>query len=127
MQKILVVEDEKIAMEMIKIILTNEGFQVIEATDGFEAYEKLKEEKPDLIITDVVMPGVDGYQLSRLVKSDTILCKTPIVIVSATKKSEHDSRVGKEQCQADAYITCPFEPHVLIKTVKELLQKQVDG
>jgi len=127
MEKILVVEDEKIAMEMIRITLSNEGFQIIEATDGFEAYEKIKEEKPDLVITDVVMPGVDGYQLSRLVKSDSVLCKTPIVIVSATKKSEHDSRIGKEQCQADAYITCPFDPQALVKIVKELLLKQADS
>lgn len=127
MKKILVVEDDKIAMEMIKIILEPEGFQIIEATDGFEAYEKTKEEKPDLIITDVVMPEVDGYEFSRLIKFDSNLCKIPIVIVSATKKSEHDTRIGKEQCHADAYITSPFDPQTLIRTVKDLLSKLAES
>lgn len=122
MKKILVVEDDRIAMEMLKLILEPEGFQIIEAVDGFEAYEKTKEEKPDLIITDVVMPDVDGYEFSRLVKLDSDLCKIPIVMVSATKKSEHDTRIGREQCQVDAYLTTPFDPQVLIKTVKDLLK-----
>ncbi|MFH1413370.1 MAG: response regulator [Candidatus Omnitrophota bacterium] len=126
MKKILVVEDNKIAMEMIKTILESEGFQIIEATDGFEGYEKTKEEKPDLIITDVVMPEVNGYEFSRLIKSDSNLCNIPIVIVSACKKSEHDIMIGKQQCEAEAYITIPFDPQVLIKTVNGLLPKAVE-
>lgn len=127
MRKILVVEDDKIAMEMLKIILESEGFQVIEAYDGFEGYEKTKQEKPDLIITDVVMPQVDGYEFSRLIKFDSNLCSIPVIMVSATKKSEQESRIGKEECQADVYMTSPFEPEELVKTVKELLSKKGQG
>jgi twitching motility two-component system response regulator PilH len=120
MSTIMVVDDSTMAREMISIQLKRSGFSVIEAADGAEAIEKMKAKMPDLVITDIVMPKMNGYELCRWIKNDAKVKDIP-VIMCTTKSEEFDRYWGMKQ-GADAYITKPYHPPELIDAVKQLLQ-----
>ncbi|MBI5145225.1 MAG: response regulator [Candidatus Omnitrophica bacterium] len=120
-KKILVVDDEKELVEMIKMRLEANDYEVISAFDGQEALEKAKKEKPDLIILDLMLPKMDGYKVCGLLKADTRYNKIPIIMFTA-RVQESDIKLGQE-VGADAYITKPFEPETLLGKIKELLKE----
>jgi CheY-like chemotaxis protein len=82
-QTLLVVDDDIDALHLLCLILEKQGFSVIRATDGSEAIQKTIQEKPDLILMDVTMPGKDGYEVTRLIKSDEKLSNIPIIMLTA--------------------------------------------
>jgi twitching motility two-component system response regulator PilH len=120
MSTVLIVDDSQTVRKMLSELLQNSGFQVIEATNGIEAQEKMQSKLPDLVITDIVMPGMNGYDLCRWIKKEPERQKIPILICS-TKDQEFDRYWGMKQ-GADAYITKPFHPTEMMKTVNQLLQ-----
>ena len=119
-QKILVVDDDKAILEMVKFALESEGFEVATATDGDEALNKVSKEKPDLIILDVMMPGIDGFEVCRHLKFDPQYQNVPVIILTA-KTEDIDKMTGLE-IGADEYITKPFDTKQLIKSVEETLR-----
>lgn len=119
-KKILLIEDELDILKTSRIFLESEGFKVITATDGMEGLDKTRSENPDLIIMDIMLPKLDGYQACRILKFDDKYKYIPIIMFSA-RAQESDKQMGKE-VGADAYITKPFEPKVLIDKIKELLK-----
>lgn len=119
-KKILLIEDELDILKTSRIFLESEGFKVITATDGMEGLDKTRSENPDLIIMDIMLPKLDGYQACRILKFDDKYKHIPIIMFSA-RAQESDKQMGKE-VGADAYITKPFEPKVLIDKIKELLK-----
>ena len=119
--KILIIEDEKDFVTAISILLKAEGFEVSVATDGMQGLEKARETKFDLIITDVMMPKMDGFKLCRMIKFDSKHKDTPVIMLTA-KGQEEDKFTG-EQCGADAYILKSQSPDILIDKIKELLKK----
>ncbi len=121
MTTILVTDDSTAQRELIAELLTDSGFSVRTANDGSQALEKVKETAFDLIILDVVMPELNGYQVCRHLKSDPNTQHIPVILCS-TKNTEVDHYWGRKQ-GADAYIVKPFPPDQLIETVKELLSK----
>ena len=121
-KKILLVDDEPELVEMVKIRLESYNYEVIAAYDGQEAIEKARNEKPDLIILDLMLPKMDGYKVCRMLKFDEKYKNIPIVMFTA-RAQESDEELGYE-CGADAYITKPFEPQVLIDKMRELLNKK---
>ena len=109
---ILVVDDEIQMVEMIKMRLEAYGYEIITAYDGIEGLNKAKKEKPDLILLDLMLPKLDGYQVCRMLKFDKTLNKIPIIMLTALGGKE-DREWGKK-VNADGYITKPFDrgiPH----------------
>ena len=121
MSKVLVVEDSPPQREMISAFLTGIGLAVTSAGDGVEALEQIKRSRPDIVVLDIVMPRMNGYELCRRIKTDPKTQEVPVVMCS-TKGEEFDRYWGMRQ-GADAYIAKPFQPQELVGTVKQLLRK----
>ena len=120
-KRILVVDDEEDIVKLVKMYLEYHHYEVITAKDGQEGLEKVKTEKPDLIVLDLMLPKMNGYKVCGLLKKDTRYAKIPVVMFTA-KAQEKDVKLGQE-VGADAYITKPFEPEVLLAKIKELLKE----
>lgn len=120
MTTVLVVEDSQTQREMISSLLRGSGLNVSVACDGVEALEQIEGNCPDLVVLDIIMPRMNGYEVCRKLRSDSKTQKVAVVMCSA-KKEEFDRYWGIKQ-GADAYIAKPFEPHELIGTVKQLLR-----
>jgi len=121
MAKILVVDDEIQLIEMVQMRLEANGYDVVAANDGEEGIEKVKSENPDLIILDIMMPKMDGFEVCKILKNDPQYSKIPIIFLSA-KVQEEDLENGKEK-GADAFVKKPFETSELLAKITELLQK----
>jgi len=119
MKKVLVVDDEVHITNIVKFTLENEGFSVITASDGQEGLKLARQEKPDLIVLDLMLPNIDGYKICRLLKFDEKFRHIPIILLSA-RSSEADRQLGKE-VGADYYMAKPFDPEELSLKVKELV------
>jgi len=115
---ILVVEDSPSELELISHFLNESGYKVIKATDGTEALEKLESEKPDAIITDVVMPGMSGFELCRSLKKNPDTQKLPIVICSS--KNQEIDRLWAMRQGADYYVTKPYTREELLRAIKSV-------
>jgi twitching motility two-component system response regulator PilH len=118
---VLVVEDSPPQREMITNLLKENGMEVTTANDGVEALEQIKGFRPDIVVMDIVMPRMNGYELCRHLKRDPQTKEVPVVMCS-TKGEDFDRHWGMKQ-GADAYIAKPFQPQELIGTVKQLLRK----
>ena len=118
MQTILVCDDDKQIVEAINIYLTGEGFEVIKAYDGYEALEYLEDHEVNLMIVDVMMPGLDGIRTTLKVRETSSI---PIIILSA--KSEDTDKILGLNIGADDYITKPFNPLELVARVKAQLRR----
>lgn len=119
--KILLVDDEPDFVDVLRERLETQKYEVIPVYDGEEALEKVKEEKPDLIILDILLPKMNGFDVCRKLKIDENYKKIPIIMLTA-KFQANDKKFGMEM-GADAYITKPFEPQVLLEKMAELLKK----
>ena len=106
---------------MVKMRLEANNYEVLIAYDGEQALTKAREEKPDLIILDLMLPKMDGYKVCGLLKKDARYAKTPIILFTA-RAQEEDVKLG-EELSADAYITKPFEPQMLLSKISELLEE----
>lgn len=120
MSTVLVVDDSQTVRHMLSALLKQDGLTVIEASNGLEAKEKIQLQAPDLVITDLIMPEMNGYELCRWIKRDLSGKNIPVLICT-TKNQEFDRHWGMKQ-GADAYITKPFQPGEMLQTVKQLLR-----
>lgn len=117
--KILVVDDEVNITQILEFSIGAEGYEVITAMNGEEAIEKARREQPDLIILDIMMPHVDGYEACRILKTNPMTKAIPVVLLTA-KGRDIDKRLGHEVGAVD-YIVKPFSPNKLIERIHELL------
>jgi two-component system, chemotaxis family, response regulator PixH len=117
--KILIVEDSPSELELMSRYLQESGYDVIKAAGAKEAIEKALLEKPDVIVTDVVMPGMSGFELCRSLKKHPITEKLPIVICSS--KNQEIDRLWAMKQGADAYITKPYTRENLLRTIKSVV------
>lgn len=120
-KKILIAEDNAEMRKVLAIRLEINGFKVVAAENGEEALEKAKGEKPDLLILDLMLPKVDGFEVCRKLKFDDKFKNTPIIILSAL-----DQQVDKEkamQSGADEYLVKPFNLDLLLKKINSLITK----
>ena len=120
-KKILVVEDEVKIRNVISMYLKKEGFKVLETGNGLEALSLTEKEKPDLIILDIMLPGMSGYEVCRKIKSNEDT-KNIIVVILSAKGQEWEKSEGYE-VGADLYETKPFSPKQLINNVKAIISK----
>lgn len=120
MTTVLIVDDSSTLREMISGLLLKAGMTVVEAKDGVEAQTMIEGHPPDLVVLDIVMPNMNGYELCRWMKSTEETSKIPVIICSS-KGEEFDRYWGMKQ-GADAYIAKPFRPSDMLDTVKQLLR-----
>ncbi|MGI6491540.1 MAG: response regulator transcription factor, partial [Peptococcaceae bacterium] len=121
MPRILVVDDEKNILELVRFNLEREGYQVLVTLDGARALELARSEIPDLILLDVMLPEIDGFEVCRELRMDPATKEIPIVMLSA-RADEFDRVLGLE-LGADDYITKPFSPRELIARVRARLRR----
>ena len=121
-KRILIIEDEVTLVNLLKIRLEANNYEILAAYDGARGLEMAKKETPDLILLDLMLPKLDGYQVCRMLKFDAKYKKIPIIIFTA-RAQEKDKAIGKE-VGADAYVTKPFEPEKLIETIEAVLRKK---
>jgi two-component system phosphate regulon response regulator PhoB len=120
-EKILVVEDEEDILELVTYNLIKEGYQVNGVTSGEDALSKIKQGTYNLIVLDLMLPGLDGLEVCKILKNDTRTAHIPIVMLTA-KGEEADVVIGLE-LGADDYITKPFSPRILIARIKAVLRR----
>lgn len=125
--KILMVDDDPDFVEAIKIMLENKSYQVVTACNGQEGKEKVEQEKPDLIILDVMMPKKHGFELCKELKKNPDFAQIPVLLLTAVGEniptSTYSVQMGLDT-EADDYLEKPVEPDVLIARVEELLQRK---
>ncbi|AUC59745.1 two component signal transduction system twitching motility response regulator PilH [Cyanobacterium sp. HL-69] len=121
MKKILLVEDSKTTREIISNLLTKQGLLVQSVTNGEDALTIMKSTIPDLVILDIILPKMNGYEVCRHIKSEQKTQNVPVILCSS-KKEEFDRYWGMKQ-GADAYISKPFQASELMKMIKQLLRK----
>ena len=124
-QRILVVDDDKEIVRLVRAYLEREGFQVLVAYDGKTALHAIRRDRPDLVVLDLMLPDHDGWEITRVVRSDSTLASTPIVMLTA-RVEDTDKIVGLE-LGADDYVTKPFNPQVVVARVRAVLRRAMLG
>ncbi|MTI79507.1 MAG: response regulator transcription factor [Firmicutes bacterium] len=125
MAKILVVDDELNIIELIRFNLEKEGHTVLSARDGFSGLKLSEEERPDLIVLDIMLPEMDGIEVCRKIRSSKDISNTPIIMLSA--RSETLDKVLGLEIGADDYVTKPFSPRELVARIKASLRRSVES
>ncbi|MEW5802450.1 MAG: response regulator transcription factor [bacterium] len=120
--KILVIDDEEDILELVRYNLVREGYFVEEATSGEEALAKTKTEMPDLIVLDLMLPGVDGLEVCRILKNSVKTSHIPVIMLTA--KGEDADIVTGLELGADDYVVKPFSPRVLIARIRAALRRR---
>lgn len=119
-KKILLVEDDKFLRELIAKKLLASGYEIIEATEGESAVAKAKEFKPDLVLLDLILPGIDGFGILAKIKEDPTISKTPVIVLSNLSQQEEVEKALKLGA-ADFLIKAHFVPGEIIEKIKKLL------
>jgi DNA-binding response OmpR family regulator len=120
-KKILIIEDEKNLVELLKINFESESFEVIIANDGADGLLKTQTEKPDVVVLDIRLPILNGWEVCKAIKSGQETKNIPVIILTAaTQKSDY---IESQKAGCDMYITKPFDPIELVNIVSNLLNK----
>jgi len=119
--KVLVVDDEEYIQHILNFSFGAEGYDVVTAADGEEAIKKAKSEKPDIIVLDIMMPKMDGYEACKRLKTDPSTKSIPVILLTA-KGREVDRKLGA-QAGADDYVVKPFSPGRLIERVEGMMKR----
>jgi pilus assembly protein CpaE len=120
-EKILIVDDEIDTLRLVGLMLERQGYMIVAAEDGEQALQVMNREKPDLILLDVMMPGMDGYEVAKQIRADREFGDTPIIMFTA--KSQVEDKVVGLESGADVYLTKPTQPRELFAQVKVLLTR----
>ena len=115
-RKILVVEDSSTIRKVISITLSQKGYEIIEAGDGLEALSKLNEARPDLILLDIILPKMDGYQILSIIRENPEFKNIPVIML--TSKDGIINKVKGKVAGSSAYLTKPFDPAKLVETIE---------
>jgi two-component system, cell cycle response regulator DivK len=118
-KRILVVEDQDDNRRIIRDLLSSVGYEMIEAVDGAAGVELAGRERPDLILMDIQLPVLDGYEATRRLKADPELRAIPVVVVTSYALSGDDAKAKAAGC--DAYVAKPFSPRALLGTIRQFL------
>ncbi len=119
--KILVVDDEPPIVRLMEFILARQGHEMLVAVNGQEALDKVRAHQPDLVLLDIMMPRIDGYEVARTLRADPATADLPIIMLSA-KAQEEDIQKGMD-VGVNEYITKPFSPDQLVHVVGDYLSR----
>ncbi len=120
-KRILVIEDQEDNRRIVRDLLTSAGYEMIEAGTGEEGLTLAEASPPDLILMDIQLPGMDGYETTRRIKAHPALRRIPIIAVTSYALSGDDAKALEAGC--DAYVTKPFSPRALLAKIREYLPK----
>ena len=121
-QVILVVDDEERMARFIRLNLEHDGFKVVEAYNGMKALQNLRDRMPDLILLDVMLPDLDGFEVLKMIRE---ISNVPVIMLTA--KGEEDDRIHGLEYGADDYVTKPFSPRELVSRIKAVLRRTESG
>jgi len=124
-RRALVVDDEPAIARLVEINLKRDGYAVSIARDGVEALEKVRAERPDIIVCDVMMPRMDGLQVLRQLKADATTRDIPVIMLTA--KAQHEDIFNGWQAGTEMYLTKPFSPPELLMFVRRLTRTQTEA
>jgi len=116
-RRILVVEDQEDNRRILRDLLTSAGYEIIQAENGEEALAAAARERPDLILMDIQLPVLDGYEATRRIKADPALRAIPVIVVTSYALSGDETKARAAGC--DAYVTKPFSPRALLAKIRE--------
>lgn len=119
-KRVVCIEDEPEMIDLVRLILGRKGFRVIGANGGVEGIDAVRKEKPDLVLLDLMMPDMDGWEVYQQMKADPELRSIPVVVVTA-KAQSIDKVLGLHIAKVDDYITKPFGPQELLESVEKIL------
>ncbi|RME08164.1 MAG: response regulator [Anaerolineae bacterium] len=122
---ILYIEDDSEMITLVRLIMERNGYRFTGTTSGQEGWELIQSEHPDLVLLDLMMPDVDGWQVYQNIRSHPQTRDIPVVIITA-KAQDIDKVLGLHVAQVDDYITKPFRPEDLVASVEKLLNRQAD-
>ena len=120
-KRILVVEDQEDNRRIVRDLLTSVGYEIIEALNGEEGVQAAETHVPDLILMDIQLPVLDGYEATRRIKANPTIQHIPIIVVTSYALSGDDVKAAEAGC--DGYVSKPFSPRALLAKVRELLQE----
>jgi two-component system, cell cycle response regulator DivK len=121
-KRILVVEDQEDLRGVLRDLLTGSGYEVAEAADGQAGVDKARSERPDLILMDIQLPVLDGYEATRRIKTDPSLKDTPVIAVSSYAMKGDEEKARASGC--DHYVTKPYSPLQLLRIIRGFLPEQ---
>ena len=124
-EKILIIDDDVDTLKLVGLMLQKQSYQIVAANNGMQGLEKAENENPDLIVLDVMMPGMDGYEVAKRLRSNPLTANTPILIFTA--KTQLDDKVTGFEAGADDYLTKPTHPSELNAHIKALLARTSKG
>lgn len=120
-KKILIVEDEESLLKLESILLTSKGFEVIGVSNGKAALEAVEQDAPDLVLLDIMLPEMDGFEVCKHIKQNPATRQIPVIMLTA-KKTREDMERGRE-VGADCYITKPFKSAMVIETIQRYMSQ----
>ena len=118
------VEDEPEMIDLVKLILAREGFDVVGVSGGLEGLETIERLQPELVLLDLMMPDMDGWEVYRRMKANPAVSRIPVIVVTA-KAQSIDKVLGLQVAKVDDYITKPFGPSQLLKSVEKVLARNI--
>lgn len=118
-RSVLIVDDEPMARTLLRLMLVRAGFEVLEAENGFEALDKVKQKQPDLVLLDVMMPGIDGFSVCEALRKNPLTIDLPIIMLSA--KTDLESVNRGLRLGANKYLTKPISTEELTRQVRDVL------
>ena len=119
-KRVVCIEDEPEMIDLVRLILGRKGFDVIGANGGIEGLETVQRERPDLVLLDLMMPDMDGWEVYQQMKADDDLRNIPVIVVTA-KAQSIDKVLGLHIAKVDDYITKPFGPQELLESVEKII------
>jgi DNA-binding response OmpR family regulator len=125
-KKICIIEDEPAMIELVSLILRNRGFEVAGAIGGQEGLEMISKNQPDLVLLDLMMPDMSGWDVYQQMKADETMKSIPVIVVTA-KAQSIDKVLGLHIAKVQDYITKPFSPNELVESVRRVLDQQEDA
>ncbi len=119
-KKIVYIEDDLEMIYLIKMILERKGYEIVSVSDGLKGFETVEQEKPDLVMLDLMMPNIDGWDIYHQLKSNETTNSIPVIVISA-KAQPIDKVLGLQIAKVNNYISKPFRPQELIDSIEEIL------
>ena len=122
-KRILCIEDEADMIDLTRLVLEREGYEVLGAVGGAKGLELIRQEKVDLVLLDLMMPDIDGWEVYRQMKADKELAEIPVIVVTARAQSI-DKVLGLQVAKVDDYITKPFGPTELLESIRRIFPNE---
>ena len=121
-KRVLCIEDDQGMIDLVKLILSRKGYQVVGATGGRDGLEEMERQQPDLVLLDLMMPDMDGWEVYQQMKANELLKNIPVIIVTA-KAQSIDKVLGLHIAKVDDYLTKPFGPQELLDSVERVIDR----